>query len=234
MPNTVEFRVPWRRLVRTLLVGVFGILPLAITFAVLAWFVVLLHNFVGPYSLFGKALRTLGLTVTGCEITAYAVGMLGAVVLVYGVGLVIENGVGQRLHGAIDASMKRVPILSTVYDASKHMTRILDRKKDDLQGMVPVMCYFGDEGAAATPALMPTQELVRFGGREYRVVIIPSAPVPFGGALVCVKPDWVKPADCSIDELIGIYMSMGASAPQCLGRKVPEQDQPTPAKLQAL
>jgi uncharacterized membrane protein len=222
----------WRNLIRTLLVGVFGILPLAITFAVLAWVVVLLHNLVGPYSAFGTGLRKLGLTITGCEITAYAIGMIGTVLLVYCVGLVIENGFGRRVHTAIDTSMKRVPILNTVYDASKHVTRMLSRENDSLKGMTPVMCYFGDDGKAATPALMPTQELVQLGDKAYHVVIIPSAPVPFGGALVCVKAEWVKPAECSIDELIGIYMSMGASAPASLGRGNPSTNQPEPARLQ--
>jgi uncharacterized membrane protein len=42
---------------------------------------------------------------------------------------------------------------------------------------------------------------------------VPTAPVPFGGALLCVKAEWVKPAACSMDELLGMYMSMGMSAP---------------------
>ncbi len=92
------------------------------------------------------------------------------------------------------------------------------RNVNSLQRMTPVMCCFGNDSSVAVPCLMPTPELVRFGGVEYHVVIIPTAPVPFGGALVCVRREWVKPAECSLDELIGIYMSMGSSAPGCFDR----------------
>jgi uncharacterized membrane protein len=97
------------------------------------------------------------------------------------------------------------------------MTSMFERKPDSRQNMVPVMCYFGDDRSAAIPALMPTAELLRIGGVEYHIVMIPTAPVPFGGALVCVKASWVQPVDCGFDELIGVYMSMGVTAPRSLG-----------------
>ena len=46
--------------------------------------------------------------------------------------------------------------------------------------------------------------------------MIPTAPVPFGGALICVKASWVQPAECGFDDLVGVYMSMGVTAPRCL------------------
>jgi hypothetical protein len=52
------------------------------------------------------------------------------------------------------------------------MTRMLNRENDSLKRMSRQMCYFGADGTAAMPALMPTPELVRFGGEEYHVVII--------------------------------------------------------------
>ncbi len=206
----------WQRLTRTYLTGILGILPLALTLAILAWLVVFLHNLVGPASSFGTMLRSAGMTVSACETTAYALGLIGAIVLVYAVGLMVEHGPGIRLRTAMDGAIGRMPLVNTVYDASKNLTSMFDRKQDSLEGMAPVMCYFGDDLSAGIPALMPTSKLVRMNGADYRVVIIPSAPVPFGGALLCVKAEWVKPAACSIDELLGIYMSMGMSAPMHL------------------
>jgi uncharacterized membrane protein len=217
MPHLDAARKPWQRVTQTFLIGVFGILPLAITFAVLAWLVVFLHDLAGPYSTIGKVFRSAGMGVIACDVTAYMLGLVITLLLVYGLGVIIESGIGHRWHTVLDATMRRVPLLNTVYDASKNLTSVFDRKNNSLQGMTPVMCYFGADGAAAVPALMPTSELVRFQGNEYHVVIIPTAPVPFGGALLCVKAEWVKPATCSFDELIGIYVSMGYSAPKCLG-----------------
>jgi uncharacterized membrane protein len=204
------------RLTRTFITGVFGLLPLALTLAVLAWVVVFLYDLVGPTSACGRILRSFGMTVTACEITAYVLGLIGAALFVYALGMVVENSAGRRWRHTVDEALQRIPVVGTVYDASKNLTGVFDRGNNSLQGMTPVVCYFGDQGNVATLAIMPSSEVVRFAGIDYHVVIIPTAPVPFGGALLCVKADWVKPAECTIEELMGIYISMGLSAPECL------------------
>ncbi len=54
---------------------------------------------------------------------------------------------------------------------------------------------------------------VRLGGEDYLGVLIPSAPVPFGGALVYVPAAWIEPAEGGIDELMSVYVSMGITPP---------------------
>lgn len=211
----------WQRLSRTYLTGILGVLPLALTLAVLAWLVVFLHNLVGPSSSFGQLLRSAGMTVSACEATAYVIGLVGVVLMIYLVGVLVERGPGSSLRLVVDSALDRVPVVNTVYDASKNLTSMFDRKQDSIEGMSPVMCYFGDDLSTGIPALMPTAKVIHMNGADYRVVIIPSAPVPFGGALLCVKAEWVKPATCSMDELLGIYMSMGMSAPTHLSEDRP-------------
>ena len=62
--------------------------------------------------------------------------------------------------------------------------------------------------------LMPSSERLEIDGNDYHVVIIPTAPVPFGGGLVFMPAESVKPADISVDGLMSIYVSMGVTAPQ--------------------
>jgi uncharacterized membrane protein len=205
-----------RRLGQIFLTGLFCVLPLALTVFALGWIVMFLHDLVGPRSGTGKVLRAAGMTVMACEATAYLVGMLAAAASVFALGLLLERGIALRLRGAVDEALQRVPLVSTVYDASKNLTSMFDRRGDSLQGMTPVLCYFGDGHEIAVPALLPTSDPVTIAGVEYRVVLIPSAPVPFGGALFCVKAEWVKPTHCGFDELVGVYMSMGMSAPEQL------------------
>ena len=80
----------------------------------------------------------------------------------------------------------------------------------------------GGEGGTAFPAFMPTSESITSDGTEYHVVMIPTAPVPFGGALMMVPTEWVKPLDIGIDGLFNVYMSMGTAIPEYMG--------PTPPK----
>jgi uncharacterized membrane protein len=80
--------------------------------------------------------------------------------------------------------------------------------------MSPVWCFFGGEGGAAVLALMPSSKPVVIGGEEYVGVLVPSAPVPLGGALVYVPRRWVKPAEGGVDELMSVYVSMGVTPPR--------------------
>jgi len=215
-----------RRLLQTFLTGVIAILPLALSLAILIWLVKTLHDIAGPYSLFGAMLRTAGMSIVGCEITAYFFGLIAVALMILGLGVVIERGSFICWRHTMDEALHRVPVFGTVYDASQQMTSMFDRKPQVQQNMAPVMCFFGDDHCAATPALMPTAELVRIGGIDYHVVLILKAPIPFGGTLVCVRADWVKPAECGFEEMVGVYMSMGVTAPKCLaddGRRIPEQ-----------
>jgi uncharacterized membrane protein len=51
-------------------------------------------------------------------------------------------------------------------------------------------------------------------GRPHHVVLVPTAPVPFGGGLFFVPVEWIKAAPFGVDGLTSIYVSMGISAPQ--------------------
>lgn len=218
MPRFAAGRFSFERLTQTFLTGVVGILPLALTLAVLIWLVKTLHDLAGPASLCGKVLTSAGMSVVACDVTAYVIGLICALLLVFGIGIIIENGAGQRWRRTCDSVLHRIPVLGTVYDASKQMTSMFDRKQDSRQSMTPVLCYLGDDRNAAIPALMPTSELVRLGDIDYHMVIIPTAPVPFGGALLCVKASWIEPVACGFEELVGVYMSMGVTAPRSLSQ----------------
>ena len=79
--------------------------------------------------------------------------------------------------------------------------------------MSPAWCYFGGKPGAAVLALLPSKTPIRLGGEDYLGILIPSAPVPFGGALVYVPAAWVEPAEGGIDELMSVYVSMGITPP---------------------
>jgi uncharacterized membrane protein len=47
-------------------------------------------------------------------------------------------------------------------------------------------------------------------------LLVPSAPVPFGGALIYVPSEWVKPAEGGVERLMNVYVSMGVTPPQSI------------------
>ncbi|MHB8866582.1 MAG: DUF502 domain-containing protein, partial [Pirellulaceae bacterium] len=95
------------------------------------------------------------------------------------------------------------------------LVSMLDRQDPaDLKGMSVVYCIFGGEKGAGFLALLVSPQTYLVGGRDCKIVIIPTAPVPFGGALLFVPSDCVLKADMSVDGLMSIYVSMGVTAPQ--------------------
>ena len=44
-------------------------------------------------------------------------------------------------------------------------------------------------------------------------MLVPSAPVPFGGALIYVPAEWVMPAEGGVERLLNVYVSMGVTPP---------------------
>jgi uncharacterized membrane protein len=57
-------------------------------------------------------------------------------------------------------------------------------------------------------------EPIMIDGQQYHGVLIPSAPLPVGGALIYVPEAWVKPARIGVEALMSIYVSMGVASPQ--------------------
>ena len=64
--------------------------------------------------------------------------------------------------------------------------------------------------------LLSTPQAVTLGGLSYMGVLVPTAPVPVGGGLLYVPPDWVEPADIGMEAVTSIYVSMGVTSGQYL------------------
>jgi uncharacterized membrane protein len=205
------FRAP----IRTFVAGLLAVLPVVLTVAVIVWVTSLVDQFVGPHSAVGKLLVSIGLTVVETRIAAYVIGIGIVFCAVYMLGLFVEAGVQRRLQVFIDSSLRRIPLVGSVYDLAHRFVGMFERKEQtDLKTMSPVWCFFGGEGGAAVLALLPTPEPILLGGHQCHVVLVPTAPVPFGGGLFFVPVEWIKPASFGVEGLTSIYVSMGISAPQ--------------------
>jgi uncharacterized membrane protein len=202
-------------MIRIFLAGVVGLLPIAVTALVIGWLVAFLYAYMGPESWFGLVLVSLGLSLNATSIAPYVLGLLIVIAVIFLVGLVLEHRIGAWLGAMFDAVVTRIPVVSSVYDLSKRFTSIVDMKGGgDLKGMSPVWCFFGGEKGAAVLALLASPAPVMIGGEKYMGVLIPSAPVPFGGALIYVPAAWIKPAEGGVEHLVNVYLSMGVTPPK--------------------
>jgi uncharacterized membrane protein len=203
------------RIIGIFLAGLFVLLPIFVTVVVIAWIASFLSAYAGPGSLLGRLISALGLNVLSSPTGAYFLGLLMIIGGIFLLGILVESRLRPWIQGALDWLMMRIPLVSNVYDLSKRFVAIVDRGKgdDDLKSMSPVWCFFGGEGGAAVLGLMPSPETVIIGEHRYLGILVPSAPVPIGGALIYVPAEWVKPAEGGVERLMNVYVSMGVTPP---------------------
>ena len=226
------------RIFRTFLAGVLALLPIAVTVFVTLWVASLIAGYAGPGSFIGRLIirlgASLGLTLSPSSTVAYLIGLaiiLGAIFLL---GLLVESGLRTFILNSLDWLITRIPLISNVYELSKRFVSLMDRggEQDNLKTMQPVWCFFGGEGGAAVLGLMPSPQPVVIGEHSYLGLLVPSAPVPFGGALIYVPSEWVKPADGGVERLMNVYVSMGVTPPTSMPATAakPALAKPKPAK----
>ena len=215
----------WKRVVGCFLAGVFAVLPLVITVGIVIWVASFIEQFLGPETFFGSRVSRLGFNIThegGATgepgPLAYFLGWAVVLFVVFLLGVLLELGAKRFFSQLMTRFVQGIPVIGSVYETSKQIIDMLDKKKDDtdLKGMSPVACHFGSDRGAAVLALLASPQRVTVAQREYQIVIIPTAPVPFGGALVLVPSASITPLEMSVDGLMNVYVSMGVTANQFL------------------
>ena len=203
-----------RNPLQTFLAGLLTLLPLALTAAAVIWMGNRVHKFVGPGSSTGQLLISIGLPFATNDVAAYLLGFLGVVLSIFLFGILAQSGLKNRLQAMGDRVFRKIPLIGSLYLLTSRFIGIFERQEGtDLKNMSPVWCFFGGRGGTAVLALLPTYESVKLHGRVYRAVLIPTAPVPFGGGLLFVPEEWVEPAPFGVEAFTSIYVSMGVTTP---------------------
>ena len=205
------------RIARILLAGFLALLPILVTIFVTAWIVGLVHDWIGLKSGFGKFLISLGLNLSASTTAAYALGLLIVLGAVFVLGLIVESRLQLWVFGVFEGLLRRIPLISNVYDLSKRFVSVVDRGGgDEVKNMSPVWCFFGGDGGAAVLPPLPSPQPLMAGPQEYLAILVPFAPVPFGGSLIYVPAEWLKPAKGGIENLMTVYVSMGVKSPESI------------------
>ena len=198
---------------RTIATGLFAILPVLLTLLVIGWVASYVRDYLGPDSSFGRALANLGSIVVN-ENLAYVIGGVIVLVGLYFLGLLVQSSLRSIWSRFFDETLGRIPLVGTIYKTLSRFVQLLERRDDvDVKSMSPVWCFFSDERRTAVLGLMPSDQPVQIEGQDYLIVMVPTAPVPFGGGLFFLPAEWVRPADFGVEGLTNIYVSMGVTAP---------------------
>lgn len=204
-------------LARGFLTGLAFLGPLLLTAIVLAWVFGQLIGFVGPDSMVGHALTAGGRLFVGERahpLFSFMFGVLLVLGFVTALGLLVQNRARKVLEDWVDGMVGRVPFLGNVY---RPVAQLLRSMGGDRSGQMAAMgvCRIEFGGGVETIAFLASAETFDIGGGPARLVLVPTAPIPVGGALLMVAAHKVHVIpDMKFDDLAKLYLTMGMTPPE--------------------
>jgi uncharacterized membrane protein len=209
--------MPPLRLKRYLLTGLLTFIPLWVTWLVFKFVLGVLVDIGAP--LVGALLGALALVaprtaaVLGSAWSTYIVALLITLGALYLLGALANRVIGQRVIGAFDGVLARIPVVQTIYGGTKKLMAVLQNKPSGVQRVVLV--EFPRRGMRVVGFV--TRVMVEEGsGREMAAVFIPTTPNPTGGYLEVVPLAELTPTDWTMDQAMAFIISGGAVAPDTL------------------
>ena len=204
-----------QKLFRYLLTGTFFLLPFIITIGAVAWFGLFIAKYLGPNTFVGKMLSNIGLIYfqTNYPLLSYLIGLLIVLIIIMLIGFIIERRGIKKIVEFINNTIKKIPAIGTIYSSIQQLVGIFRKDEEDnnVKNMTPVFCRFG---STTVLALLPVSDQFIVNDKVYYSVIIPTAPVPFGGAVLMVPIEDVIHVDMTIDQFLSYYGSMGVTGNQ--------------------
>ena len=183
----------------TFITGLFVVVPLGITIFILKF----LFNFAD--GILGSYLDSLLSAFIHREYHIPGLGMLTGFIVIYLSGLLATNVLGTRLLRWWDRLLSRIPLVKSVYNSSKQLTRVFKEGKSSYRKAVFV--EWPRVGVRAVGFV--TAEVMR-DGEKLVVVYIPTMPNPTSGFALFFRESEVHDSGMSVEEAVKFVVSGGA------------------------
>lgn len=186
--------------------GILVLIPILVTILLLNMLIKVFSGFVLP--LVAPFMGDLP------QYAIFGLAVLGAALIVYFVGLITTHFVGKRLFGFGEALILKVPIVKTIYAASKQIVDVFAGDNRTAFKAV-VMVKFPHPGSRALGFY--TGSLLDEEGRQLYSVFIPTTPNPTSGFLLLFPAADVQFTDIPIEDGVKMIVSGGVIAPERYG-----------------
>ncbi|MBK1701304.1 DUF502 domain-containing protein [Thiococcus pfennigii] len=200
---------------RYILTGVLTVIPILVTVFVFRFFVDLLSDIGRPkVALLANGVRPFSpeLARLIVEVPWLSSGLAIALTLVlfYVLGWATSRVVGRRIIHSLERQLGRIPIVTTVYGATK---KLIDAfQGGDPRAQKVVLIEFPRPGMK-TVGFVTHAMFDRATGKELSAVYVPTAPNPTSGYLEIVPSEDLIRLDWSVDEAMTFVVSGGVTAP---------------------
>ena len=211
----------WRSgVVGTFLTGLFFILPVVLTVAIVGWIVKQLKAALGPGTWLGDVFSFGGSAIIGAGhgAVAFWLGVLLALGGIWLIGFFVRTRARNLMERLRSGILDRIPVIRTIYGPVAQVVDMMQGgSKKDVEGMSVVLCRFGRNGGATMLALLTSPTVYELEDGACHLVYLPTSPVPMSGGLTFVPTDAVTPVpDLDVDGLMRIFFSLGALTRQVM------------------
>jgi uncharacterized membrane protein len=201
-----------------LISGIFLIVPFAVTIVIVRWLFLVLADFLRP--IVGKILEVLPRIHLIQEIPQvyiqYAVSLatiLSLLLIIYLLGAVAKFVAGRRLLAIGEKIVLRIPLVRTIYTATKQVTTALSLQDNPAFKSV-VLVEFPRKGVYSLGFL--TGRIQDSTGRSFCKVFIPTSPNPTTGFFELISADEVLLSEMTVEEAFKMIISGGIVSPETL------------------
>jgi uncharacterized membrane protein len=143
----------------------------------------------------------------------YLIAVVVALLMLYLIGAIASRVLGARLIALFERVVARIPLVDTIYSATKKLIDVLRQKPDSTQRVVLV--DFPREGMKTLGFVMRVFNDSQTG-EELATVYVPTALNPTAGFLQIAPLSKFIPTDIPADQAMTMIISGGAVAPDRL------------------
>ncbi|AOE49612.1 DUF502 domain-containing protein [Kangiella sediminilitoris] len=161
--------------------GLFAILPIVLTIAIIVWLVTTLENY----------LSQLLLLFMPEDMYWPGLGLILGIVLIFALGLFIKLYLGRLIIRGLNKLMERIPVVRAVHNALNDMVRFVTAsEKEELQKTVLVEVQEGAEVIGFV-----TSQNLELGERSDLIAVYIPMSYQIGGFTLFMPKDKVKELD---------------------------------------
>jgi len=196
-----------KKLRRIIIAGLLVWLPLGITVFIIKILIGLLSQ---TYLLIPEALRPenlFGVTIPGF-------GIIMAVIILFGTGLVAANFLGKTLVETWEKFLDKIPLVRSIYAPLKTFAELV--LSDQTQSFSKVLLIQYPRKGLYSLCFQTSKdvgEIQEKSGVDVVCVFIPTTPNPTSGYIILIPKDEVIELDMSVEDALKMIISLGVVVP---------------------
>ena len=184
-----------------LLAGLVVWVPILVTFVVLRFIVDILDTTMALIPLKYQPEQLVGMPLPG-------LGVIVSLILLLVTGIIATNFFGQRLFSWGEALVTKIPLVSTIYNATKQVIQAVFASNSQAFRKVMLVEY-PRKGLWSLGFLTGSARTFTSEGEAMVSVFIPTTPNPTSGFLLLVPENEAKEVKMTVDQALKYIISLG-------------------------